>query len=103
MGERIKAAFIFIAPGAKSDRDSAFVRTPAVDLEVHGVSSYEEAAALAKKLVEDGVSVIELCGGFGNRGVAIVSEAVAGKAKVGAVRFDVHPALGGRSGDELFK
>ncbi|MGB9784699.1 MAG: DUF6506 family protein [Fervidicoccaceae archaeon] len=103
MTEKMKAAFIFIAPRADSDKDRAVVSTPSVELEVYGVGSYGEAVELAKRLVERGISVIELCGGFGNRGAALVSEAVAGKARVGVVRFDLHPALGGRSGDELFK
>lgn len=103
MAEKLKAAFIFIAPKAQSDKDKAIVSSPSVELEVYGVGSYAEAVELAKKLVERGISTIELCGGFGNRGAALVSEAVAGRARVGVVRFDLHPALGGKSGDELFK
>ncbi|WP_425321323.1 DUF6506 family protein [Chromobacterium violaceum] len=44
---------------------------------------------------------MELCGGFGHQGVAIVAAAVGKLAAVGAVRFDPHPLLGHRSGDEL--
>ena len=32
----------------------------------------------------------------------MVAEAVKGKARVGAVRFDLHPGLGNQSGDDLF-
>jgi len=103
LAEKLKAAFIFIAPGARSDADRALVSTPSVELEVYGVGSYAEAADLAKRLVERGIKTIELCGGFGNRGAALVSEAVAGRARVGVVRFDLHPALGVKSGDEVFK
>jgi len=53
-------------------------------------------------LVLEGVEAIELCGGFGNKGTARIAEAVAGKAAVGVVRFDGHPGLSGKSGDELF-
>lgn len=45
---------------------------------------------------------IELCGGFGAAGTARIAKAVEGKAAVGAVRFDIHPGLGNRSGDTLF-
>jgi hypothetical protein len=48
------------------------------------------------------VEAIELCGGFGNKGTGRIAEAVAGKAAVGVVRFDGHPGLDGKSGDELF-
>lgn len=36
---------------------------------------------------------MELCAGFGNEGLAIISKAVEGKASVGAVRFDFHPGF----------
>ena len=65
-------------------------------------SNYDQAEALAKELVEQGIEAIELCGGFGNKGTARIADAVAGKAAVGAVRFDIHPGLGGKSGDEIF-
>ena len=45
---------------------------------------------------------IELCAGFGNEGIALVSKAVSGKASVGAVKFDYHPGFEFKSGDELF-
>jgi len=31
-----------------------------------------------------------------------VEQAASGKAKVGVVRFDAHPGLGFKSGDDLF-
>lgn len=54
------------------------------------------------KLVDEGVKVIELCAGFGNEGVAVITRAVHGRARVGAVKFDCHPGLDFKSGDELF-
>ncbi len=101
MGE-LKAAFIFLAPGADPEKHKAVVRTPVVELHVVGVKDYEEACNVARKLVEDGIVAIELCGGFGHRGVAKVVEAVEGKVPVGAVRFDIHPGLENKSGDRIF-
>jgi hypothetical protein len=98
----LKAAFIFLAPGVDSEKHQATVSTPEVELIAVAANNYGEAQELAKKLVADGVVAIELCGGFGNKGTAMITEAVAGKAAVGAVRFDVHPGLGGKSGDEIF-
>jgi predicted polyphosphate/ATP-dependent NAD kinase len=54
-----------------------------------GVSSISEAPALARQLVNDGVELIELCGGFGGAGLAAVVSAVQGRAPVGAVFFGV--------------
>ena len=67
-----------------------------------GVNNYAEAAAVAKTLVEQGNVAIELCAGFGDEGVAMVKKAVGNRAAVGAVRFDNHPGLEFKSGDEIF-
>jgi hypothetical protein len=98
----LKAAFIFLAPEVDPDKDRKVVVTPQVELTVVAANNYKEAEAVAIKLVDEGIEAIELCGGFGNRGTARIAEAVAGKAAVGVVRFDGHPGLGGKSGDELF-
>lgn len=102
MGE-LKAAFIFVAPEAGPKKHRAVVATPTVELHVVGVKNYNEACEVAKELVEDGIVAIELCGGFGHVGVAKVVEAIKGKVPVGVVRFDIHPGLENKSGDEIFK
>jgi hypothetical protein len=98
----LKAAFIFLAPDVDPKKDRQTVVTPQVELTAIAAGSYKEAEAVAVELVTEGVKAIELCGGFGNRGTARIAEAVAGKASVGVVRFDGHPGLGGKSGDDLF-
>ncbi len=98
----LNAAFIFIAPGANPATDRGVVETPSVCLHSIGVSTYEEAVEVAKEMADIGVSAIELCGGFGIRGTYMVEQAVWGKARVGAVRFDLHPGLDNKSGDDLF-
>jgi hypothetical protein len=59
-----------------------------------GVSSVSEAPSLARQLVEDGVELIELCGGFGGAGLAAVVSAVQGRVPVGAVFFGVDASPG---------
>jgi len=59
----LKAAFIFLAAGAKPDEHRSVVRTPQVDLVVVGVPDYAQAEIAAKSLVNEGVAAIELCGG----------------------------------------
>ena len=56
--------------------------------------------AAQKAVDEDGCVAIELCGGFGYEGAAMVARAV--KVPVGVVRFDIHPGLGNASGDGIF-
>ena len=98
----LNAAFIFIAPGADPRRDRGTVETPSVRLTSIGVSSYAQGADAAREMAEAGCTAIELCGGFGIRGAYLVEQAVGGRARIGAVRFDLHPGLDNRSGDELF-
>lgn len=98
----LKAAFIFLAGGANSATARAVVSTPGVDLTVVGAKDYADAEGVARDLVADGIVAIELCGGFGTAGTARIAQAVAGKAAVGVVRFDIHPGLDGKSGDSLF-
>ena len=100
---KVNAAFIFIAPEVDFKQHRTGVDTPIVCLTVVGVKNYEEAQQVAIELVEQGVKALELCAGFGNEGVALVSKAVEGKAAVGAVRFDYHPGFDFKSGDDIFR
>ena len=102
---KLKAAFIFLTkaePGADASAEYRnWTRTPAVDLLAIGVSSYEQAVTAAQRAVrEEGCACIELCGGFGVQGTALVSRAV--EVPVGVVRFDIHPGLDNASGDGIF-
>ncbi len=98
----LKAAFIFLAPDVDASKDRSIIKTKAVELYVVGVKNYAEAVDISKKLLEEGIEAIELCGGFGNIGVSKITEAVNNKIPVGVVRFDTHPGLNNLSGDKIF-
>ena len=98
----VKAAFIYVAPENDYNTHRAVIDSPVVHLTVVGVKDYNEAEVVAKQLVDDGITAIELCAGFGTEGTARVTRAVDGKALVGVVRFDLHPAFNHQSGDKLF-
>jgi hypothetical protein len=98
----LKAAFIFLAPGAQPDLHRSVVSTPEVELTVVGVPDYAQAESVAKALAGAGVAAIELCGGFGTAGTARMAQAVGDRVAIGVVRFDGHPGLGGKSGDQIF-
>lgn len=100
---KVNAAFMFVAPEVDYKVHRTVLETPVVNLTIVGVKNYSEAEAVALELVSQGITAIELCAGFGNEGIAVVSKAVKGKAAVGAVKFDNHPGFGFKSGDELFK
>jgi hypothetical protein len=84
------------------DTQDVHLHTGSLGLGGCGSKDYEQAAKVALELVDSGVKAIELCGGFGQIGVGKVDAAVGERAFVGAVRFDRHPGLGYKSGDELF-
>lgn len=98
----LKAAFMFIAPDADPEQHKAVITTPVVELVAVGVKNYEAAIKTTHELVAQGIGAIELCGGFGIDGVAAVKKAAAGRAVIGVVRFDSHPGLENKSGDEMF-
>ena len=97
---KLKAAFMFWTPDADPTKHRTTVSLDSLDLIVVGVRDYNQAVEVSQDLVKEGVSVIELCGGFGNIGVAKVADAVKG-VPVGVVKFDIHPALQGKSGDQI--
>jgi hypothetical protein len=98
----LKAAFIFLAPQVDPHVHCQTVVTPAVELTAVAVNNYAEAVTVCQELAAAGIAAFELCGGFGNVGAGMIAEALKGKAAVGVVRFDGHPGLEWKSGDELF-
>jgi Family of unknown function (DUF6506) len=59
-----------------------------------GVARIEDAAVEARRLVSQGVKLIELCGAFGGAGLASVTAAVGTDLPVGAVFFAADAAVG---------
>lgn len=102
MKNSFKAAFMVVIPGANSTKHRNIVSSDELSLTTVFVENYEEAALIAKELLDDGITAIELCAGFGNKGVQIVAEALNYQIPIGVVRFDNHPALGNQSGDKMF-
>lgn len=98
----LKAAFMFVDTGADPATNRSTVTTPGVELLTVAVNNYAQAEDVASKLADEGYVAIELCGGFGIEGVARVKKAVPDTVAVGVVRFDHHPGLGHKSGDELY-
>lgn len=93
-----KVVFMFINPAIQEARRLEMDLGSGLMIMV-GVNSYDMACEEAVKLADEGVIMIELCGGFGTIGHAKVTEAVAGRLQVGVVRFDNHPGYDNLSGD----
>ena len=95
-----KVVFMFWNPGADPVKHKAVFDLGEAELVAIGVKNYDQAITTAKELVKDGAAAFELCAGFGNIGTARVAEAVPG-VPVGVVKFDIHPLLGAKSGDQV--
>ena len=100
---KFNAGFIYVAPNCDPKQQNAVIPGESIDLYVYGCSTYSQAEVVAKSLVEEkGCTAIELCAGFGNDGIARIQKVVGPDVAVGAVKFDLHPAFGFKSGDTVF-
>jgi len=61
--------------------------TDKFQMSVVGIRQPKEAVSVAKRMVEDGIQIIELCGAFGPVWTAKVIEATEGKVPVGTVTY----------------
>jgi len=83
--DKFKVAFIFANEGCNPKKDRSIIESEKIIMYVVGCAA------------------IDLCGAFGNEGVARISKAVDRQIPVGAVHFDFHPAFRDKSGDDLFQ
>jgi hypothetical protein len=74
--------YMFIGPGVDPGTHKAEIETPEFTMLIQGVGSVEEGASMARQFVDEGVSIVELCGAFGYAGAKAVSDAVGEKAQV---------------------
>jgi hypothetical protein len=101
--EKVRIAFMYVANNADPDKHRIIAPSPEqLEMTIIAVKDFEQAKEIALKLVEEGIKVIELCGGFGYKATAKIKNAVGDTAEIGAVRFDKHPGLNNKSGDEVF-
>lgn len=78
----MKFAFI-IMDNFDSDKDQAAIHDN--QAQIVGVSSLEEACTVAKRLYEEGVGCIELCGAFGPAGAKEIMNATENQIPVGYI------------------
>lgn len=97
----IKWAFIAVSKAAEGQVHKSVILTSQREITTALVPDYEAAERLARQLVDEGATMIELCGGVGHAGVARIAQAVP-EIRVGVVRFDTHPAMECKSGDDFF-
>lgn len=82
-------SFGFIVRGAGLDPAVHRVELASPDFTMLavGVSRLDDAPAVARRMVEHGIQLVELCGAFGPEGTAAVLTAVEHQVPVGAVQY----------------
>ncbi|WP_194436264.1 DUF6506 family protein [Vibrio fluminensis] len=80
--------FIVKAEGYDYLSDSSNMATTGFSTNMVGVTSDEDAIAVANQMIADGIEVIELCGGFGKESAEYIVAALATDVPIGYVRFD---------------
>ena len=89
-----KWAFIYTLGDTSGSVRRGVAGSSACQLIAIGVPSVDTAPAIAARLVEEGVELIELCGAFGGAGSAAVIASVGGRAPAGAVFYGCEAAGG---------
>ncbi len=81
--------FGFIVTGSNLDPEQHVMtmRSREFEMLAVGVTAPEQAVPVAKKMVRDGIELIELCGGFGPVWTARIIEAIDRAVPVGSVAY----------------
>lgn len=79
--------FIVTGNGYDPAQHRVTMSSPHVTTIMVGVAKPEQAIPIARAMVEDGVQLIELCGGFGPVWTARVIDAIGGKIPIGSVGY----------------
>ncbi|MFD0905299.1 DUF6506 family protein [Actinomadura sediminis] len=79
--------FVYTATGSAPGGDFTVVDTGACRTILVGIDGPDEVVGVAERLVDEGVQLIELCGGFGPVWAGRVIEAIDGAVPVGTVGY----------------
>ena len=74
--EKFKVAFIFLNEGCNPKKDRSVIESKKIILYSVGCADYSQAETVAQEMLEKGCAAIDLCGAFGNEGVARICKAV---------------------------
>ncbi|MGW5616399.1 DUF6506 family protein [Streptomyces sp. NPDC003877] len=80
-------AFIYTADGSASGGEVNIVDSGACRTVFVGVAKPEEGVEVARRMVAEGVQLIELCGGLGPVWAGRIIEAIDGAVPVGVVGY----------------
>ena len=81
-------AFIVKGPGYAPERHVADFQSELFRTRIVGVSDLASAIDVARRLVDEGIQLIELCGGFRESEAREVREGIGNAIPVGVVLYD---------------
>ena len=87
MTQLTKYGYIILGNGYAPAQHNANINSPQFSSTIICVDTIKAAIKVAKKMVADGIQVIELCGGFGQSGAFEIINAINCKVPVGCVSF----------------
>jgi hypothetical protein len=79
--------FIVIGPGLLPENNKTVMEVPTFKMTAIGVSTFTEACLAAKILINEGIEVLELCGGFSKEQSEALSKHISGIIPIGHVCF----------------
>jgi Family of unknown function (DUF6506) len=82
-----KFGFIVTGSGLDPEKHIAVMESPTFRMITIGVSKPEQGIEAARRLISEGVQLIELCGGFGPIWTARILEAIGSAVPVGSVAY----------------
>jgi len=86
---KIFGAYIFLADGFSAETHSSVQESSAFKIHLIGIAPerVDDALTIAKRLADEGVTFIELCGGFGPIWISKIKDATAHRVPVGGVFY----------------
>ena len=82
-----KYGFIVKGPGYRVGTDSTIIDSGLFCTTIMAVATVEDAIIAAKEMINQGIEVIELCGGFTHKDKENIIESINGAIPVGRVEF----------------
>lgn len=87
MTKLTKYGYIILGDGYQAEQHHATISSSQFSSSIICAETLKHAITIAKKMVQDGIEVIELCGEFGQSGAYQIVNAINCKVPVGYVSF----------------
>jgi hypothetical protein len=91
--KKIRCAHLFLISEGDPAHHHATFETSCVKIDIYAVANLEKGEELCRKLVNEGTSLIELCGSWGYEGASRILRATDNRVPVGFVTHQQHNSI----------